>query len=62
MTRLIRERNSGVTKKDLEKLDGRLNWAAPAIYPGKAMLRSLQQVLHLDLIDYNDRKILRYCN
>ena len=58
VTRLIRERDKGATRKDLEHLDGRLGHARFGIYCGKAKQRNIQHALHLETHNYTDRIIL----
>ena len=58
ITTYIRERDRGATKKDLERLKGGLQWAAPVVYPGKSRLRNLDHAMHLEAFDYKDVIIL----
>ena len=58
VTKLIRERQKGVGKKILEKVDGCLEHAAVAVFPGKAKLRHLQHALHIETMNYDDKIIL----
>ena len=55
ITKIIRERRSGVFKKVLERIIGELEHAAVAVYPGKARLRNLHHALHLDCYDYKTK-------
>ena len=48
----------GTDKKTLERLNGRLEHASVAVYPGKARLRNLQHALHLETRNYDDKIIL----
>ena len=54
----IRERAKGVVKKQLETLDGCLQHASVATYPGKAKLRHLEHALHIEALDYDTKIIL----
>ena len=45
-------RSGRADKKQLEQLTGILHHASNVIYPGKAFVRRLEQVLHLELLDY----------
>ena len=58
VTRLIRERERGTDKKDLERLDGKLGHASVGVSCGRAKLRNLQHALHLELRNYDERIIL----
>ena len=58
VTRLIRERQKGTNRKDLERLTGRLGHAAVAIYCGKAKQRNIEHALHLETKDYHTKIIL----
>ena len=58
VTRLIRERQKGTDRKELEQLDGRLGHASLGIYCGKAKQRNIQHALHLEAKSYSERIIL----
>ena len=49
------KRNGTATKKKLEQVVGFLTHASVAIYPAKAFIRRLEQSLHLELYNYNDK-------
>ena len=51
--RLIRTRAQGTTKKILEHVKGCLQWASPAVFPGKIRLRNLEHAMHIECYDYN---------
>ena len=56
-TNLIR--SAGATgKKQLEHVKGCLQWASPAVYPGKIRLRNLEHALHLECYDYDSKIVL----
>ena len=46
------------SKKQLEQICGVLHHAAEVIFPGKAFIRRLERVLHLELLDYDSTVIL----
>ena len=46
-------RNKVATRKTLEKIVGALQSVAHVIWPGKAFIRSLEQMMHLELKDYD---------
>ena len=56
--KIIRERQKGANKKQLERINGELQHAAVAVYPGKAKLRNIQHAMHLELYNYSDKIIL----
>ena len=58
ITKLIRERFKGTNKKQLEQINGCLEHASVAVYPGKAKNRNIQRAMHLDLYNYDDKIIL----
>ena len=47
-TCLIQNKSHGTDKKSLEHVKGCLQWAAPAVFPGKIRLRNLEHAMHLD--------------
>ena len=51
---LIREQERGTYKKHLEHVKGCLQWASPAVYPGKIRLRNLEHAMHLECYGYDD--------
>ena len=55
VTDLIRGRDRGVGKKQLEVVIGCLEHAAVAVFPGKAKLRHLQHALHVETMNYEDK-------
>ena len=57
-TDLIRTRERGTNKKHLQHVKGCLQWASPAVFPGKIRLRNLEHAMHLECFDDYSKIIL----